>query len=249
MATGGQGAPLVPRFHQAMLAKQGHARCILNIGGIANVTVLDERGEVATAFDTGPGNCLMDLWCRQQLDQPFDRNGAWAASGSVHEPLLERLLQDPFYRQPPPRSTGTEHFSANYLAERLAEFPGLAPESVQATLLALTARTIVDAVRRWAPATRELLVCGGGRHNATLMAALASALSEWEVKGTETAGLDPDWVEAMAFAWLAAATLAGEPGNLPRATGAREEVVLGAVYPGNRRGTRFLRPRPLPERG
>jgi len=231
MAAGGQGAPLVPRFHQALFAHEKRNRVILNIGGIANVTVLPAGQGVVAAFDTGPGNCLMDGWSRLQRNLPFDEDGAWAATGQVAQPLLERLLQDPFYDTPPPRSTGTEHFSPAYLEERLEACPGLAPEDVQATLLALTAQTVAGAIRRWAPATEEVLVCGGGRHNRPLMVALADALPATGVKGTESEGVDPDWMEAMAFAWLAAAALAGEPGNLPAATGARHEVVLGAIYP------------------
>ena len=231
LAVGGQGAPLVPRFHQAVFGQSGVQRTVLNIGGIANLTVLDETGRVTAAFDTGPGNCLMDAWCRHAWSEPFDREGRHAAAGHSDQALLGRLLQDPYYQMPPPKSTGTEHFSLEYLLRHLQELPPLAPEVVQATLLDLTCTTVGDALERWAPGTRELLVCGGGRHNPVLMEALAAALPEVTVKGTESAGVDPDWVEAMAFAWLAAATLAGEPGNLPPATGAREPVVLGGIYP------------------
>ena len=231
LAAGGQGAPLVPRFHQAVFGRRGELRTVLNIGGIANLTVLDERGRVAAAFDTGPGNCLMDAWCRHAWKEPYDREGHRAAAGHSDQGLLERLLQDPYYRMPPPKSTGTEHFSLDHLQRQLQALPPLAPETVQATLLALSCTTVAEALKCWAPDTRELLVCGGGRHNPVLMDALAAALPELTVKGTESAGVDPDWVEAMAFAWLAAATLAGEPGNLPAATGARREVVLGGIYP------------------
>ncbi len=231
MAAEGQGAPLVPRFHQALFAHERRNRVVLNIGGIANITVLPAGREVSAAFDTGPGNCLMDAWYRRHREEPYDRDGDWAATGAVVAPLLQALLQDPYFPTPPPKSTGTEHFSLAWLDQQLEERGGVTPRDVQATLLKLTVVTIADAIERWAPATEEVLVCGGGRRNRRLMKGLEAALPGMEVRGTETEGADPDWIEAMAFAWLAAAALAGEPGNLPAATGAREEVVLGAIYP------------------
>ncbi len=235
MAAGGQGAPLVPRFHQALFASPGRSRVVLNIGGIANITLLNKQGEVETAFDTGPGNCLMDAWCRHVWKTPYDKDGKRAASAKTDSALLKRLLEEPFYRLSPPKSTGTEHFSLNYLLQRLKPFSKLTPETVLATLLELTAVTIADAVRRWGMEAKELLVCGGGRHNLALMKALSQQLPELKVTGTDAVGTDPDWVEAMAFAWLAAAALAGQPGNLPAATGACREVVLGAIYPASGR--------------
>ena len=231
LAAGGQGAPLVPPFHKECLWRPGRHRAVLNIGGIANLTALPADGTVTAGFDTGPGNCLLDSWIRRHLGRPYDRDGRWAAGAEPDAALLARLLDDPYFRQAPPKSTGTEYFSLNWLAARLGE-SRLDPQVVQATLLALTVATVAEAVKRWLPETEELLVCGGGRHNGALMAALTDALAPVEVAGTERAGLDPDWVEAMAFAWLAARTLAGLPGNLPTVTGAREAVVLGAVYPG-----------------
>ncbi len=229
LAAGGQGAPLVPPFHKELLWQPGRHRAVLNIGGIANLTALPADGTVTAGFDTGPGNCLLDGWIRRHQGRPYDRNGCWAAGAEPDAELLARLLDNPYFRQAPPKSTGTEHFSLNWLAARLGDAPP-DPQVVQATLLALTATTVAEAIARWLPETEEVLVCGGGRHNGALMQALAGSLAPITVAGSESAGLDPDWVEAMAFAWLAARTLAGLPGNLPAVTGAREAVVLGAVY-------------------
>ena len=230
LAAGGQGAPLVPLFHQQMFQDPERNRVILNIGGIANLTRLPANEPAWAGFDSGPGNCLMDQWIRHHLGPPFDRNGQWAGSGKVLPELLDRLLEDPYFGQPPPKSTGTEHFSLEYLQRHLEALGQAAPEDVQATLLALTARTIAFHVTRWAPGTQEVLVCGGGCHNALLMAQLAAGLAPARVTTTAEAGVDPDWVEAMAFAWLAARTLSGQPGNLPSATGASRPVVLGGIY-------------------
>jgi anhydro-N-acetylmuramic acid kinase len=232
MAAGGQGAPLVPAFHADRFAASGETRAVLNLGGIANLTLLPgAAGRAVTGFDTGPGNCLLDLWTRRHRRQPFDAGGAWAAGGKSHPPLLERLLADPYFLRPPPKSTGPEYFSGEWLASRLADLGTLPAVDVQATLLALTVRSVADALQRTAPDTQRLLVCGGGAHNATLMAALAQQLAPISVESTAVQGLDPDWVEAAAFAWLARATLAGRPGNLPAVTGARAAVVLGGIYP------------------
>jgi anhydro-N-acetylmuramic acid kinase len=230
IAAGGQGAPLVPAFHQAYLAAATESRAVLNIGGIANLTLLPALDE-PSGFDTGPGNCLMDGWIRMQLGQPYDSDGSWAAGGSVQPALLERLLQDPYFARTAPKSTGTQYFSTQWLTDHLQALPGIAPQDVQATLAALTVQSIAQALTASQPDTRRLLVCGGGRHNATLMRSLAAALEGVIVEGSESQGLDPDHMEAMAFAWLAQQTLAGRPGNLPSATGARHPAILGAIYP------------------
>jgi len=231
LAAGGEGAPLVPLFHQQMFQDPKRNRAILNIGGIANLTLLPSEGPASAGFDSGPGNCLMDQWIQHHLGRPFDENGQWASSGKIVPKLLARLLQDPYFERPPPKSTGTEHFSLGYLQGHLKELEHAPAEDVQATLLTLSAKTIASHLTRWAPETEEVLVCGGGSHNRRLMEELTANLAPARLGTTREAGIDPDWVEAMAFAWLAARTLAGEAGNLPSATGALQPVVLGGVYP------------------
>ena len=222
VAAGGQGAPLVPAFHAAVF--QGdEARAVVNIGGIANVTLLPAKGapEPVRGFDTGPGNTLLDAWCERQTGCAYDEGGRWAASGRVDASLLDILLADPYFLQPGPKSTGRERFHLAWLDAALArQRTAMAPEDVQATLTALTARTIAQAVGDW-----PLFVCGGGVFNAALMRQLPKARS------TAVLGVDPMQVEALAFAWLARQCFASEAGNLPAVTGAAGPRVLGAVYP------------------
>jgi anhydro-N-acetylmuramic acid kinase len=226
LALGGQGAPLVPPFHEWLFRKRGHARVVLNLGGIANVTILPADDAAVTGFDTGPGNTLLDGWIAQHGGEPFDRGGEWSASGTVVAPLLERLAADPYFSAPPPKSTGFEHFNARWLEAAGAD--GLEPADVQATLAQLTADTVAAAVR--AVDTRELLVCGGGVHNRDVLQRLGQALPGVSIRSTAEFGLDPDWVEAAAFAWLAKRRTEGLPGNLPSVTGASRPAVLGATY-------------------
>jgi len=227
LAAGGQGAPLVPAFHEALFRSADRHRVVLNIGGIANITCLPKHPEEpVTGFDTGPGNCLMDAWIRQQTGQAMDENGLFAARGEVSPALLERLLNDDYFHQPPPKSTGTDHFSLDWLTTQLPSEP-IAAEDVQATLLELTARSIAAAIDK---RTQQVLVCGGGVHNPLLMQRLDQLLP-CPVMSTAEAGLDPDWVEAAAFAWLARQALAGRAGNLPAVTGAAGLRILGAIYP------------------
>ncbi|CAK0780652.1 Anhydro-N-acetylmuramic acid kinase [Gammaproteobacteria bacterium] len=230
MAVGGEGAPLVPAFHRAVFTA-AQPRVVLNVGGIANITWLpaDSAGAV-TGFDTGPGNTLMDAWVRRHSGQVRDEGGKWAAEGAVVEELLEALLVDPYFSRPPPKSTGREYFDLAWLDAVLATHRALSPGDVQATLCELTAATVAGAVHDHCPEAVEVLVCGGGVHNATLMTRLAARLAPRPVRSTITEGIDPDWVEAIAFAWLARRTLRGLPGNLPAVTGARQEVVLGGIY-------------------
>jgi anhydro-N-acetylmuramic acid kinase len=228
VAAGGQGAPLLPALHAAVFGDANISRAILNLGGIANVTVL-APGRAVLGFDTGPANCLLDGWAQRHLGTPRDEDGAWARSGRVDETLLSRWLSDPYFAAAPPKSTGREDFNLDWLDARLPA--GLAPVDVQATLLALSARSIADAIRMHAPQTREVFACGGGVHNAALMAALRSEFAGARVDSTSALGLDPDYVEAVGFAWLARARLAGHPGNLPSVTGARGSRLLGALYP------------------
>ncbi|GAA0710644.1 anhydro-N-acetylmuramic acid kinase [Dokdonella soli] len=228
LAAGGQGAPLLPALHAAVFADPAVPRAILNLGGIANVTVLCASHDVL-GFDTGPANCLLDAWAARHLGTPRDDNGAWARSGRVDTTLLARWLDDPYFAAVPPKSTGREVFNLDWLDARLPA--GLAPADVQATLLALSARSIVDALRAHGRGAREVYACGGGVHNPMLMDALRSELPDVRVDTTAMLGLDPDYVEAAGFAWLARARLSGEPGNLPAVTGARGPRLLGAVYP------------------
>jgi len=229
VAAGGHGAPLMPAFHAALLGSAHEDRAVLNLGGIGNFTLLPVVGEVR-GFDTGPANALMDAWCERHTGRPYDAGGALAASGHVDAALLARLLAEPWFAMPPPKSTGREQFHLDWLQARLGDSP-LSPADVQATLLELTARTVADALQMTQPDTRRVLVCGGGVHNAALMARLAAHLPQAVVESTATHGLDPDYVEAMGFAWLARETLAGRSGNLPAVTGAVGRRVLGTVFP------------------
>ncbi|HET7300591.1 MAG TPA: anhydro-N-acetylmuramic acid kinase [Oleiagrimonas sp.] len=228
MAAGGQGAPLMPAFHAAVLAAPGHTRGVLNLGGIANLTVLGADGSVR-GFDTGPANGLMDAWCQRHTGQPFDDGGAFAAQGTCDDALLTQWLDDPYFALPPPKSTGREYFHLGWL-QAYPRVATLAPAGVQATLLALTVHSIVDAVHVHANAAEDILVCGGGVHNRVLMDALAHALAPREVRSTAVVGVDPDYMEAMGFAWLARRHLEGLPGNLPSVTGARGKRLLGSLH-------------------
>jgi anhydro-N-acetylmuramic acid kinase len=226
MAAGGQGAPLVPAFHRARLVSAGVATAVVNIGGIANISLITADGDVA-GWDTGPGNTLMDSWIAQNQGEPFDRNGEWAASGTIIAPLLTALLQDPYFTMRPPKSTGPEYFHLGWLAANLSGDETSA--DVQCTLAALTVESLaltlaqqpIDVVR----------VCGGGARNTWLMQRLTDRLGETAVTTTEAIGVDPEWVEAWAFAWLAEQTLAGQPGNVPAVTGATGSRVLGGIFP------------------
>lgn len=226
VAAGGQGAPLMPAFHAAMLASSDESRAVLNLGGIANLTLLPKSGPVR-GFDTGPANGLMDAWCRMHTGNDYDAGGEMAAAGRLDEALLQRLLDEPWFSLPPPKSTGRDHFHAGWLLPRLR---GEAAADVQATLAALSARTIAEALAATQPDTERVIACGGGVHNRTLMDALAAELA-CPLESSAGHGLHPDFVEAMGFAWLARETLAGRPGNRPEVTGARGPRVLGAIYP------------------
>lgn len=230
IAAGGQGAPLVPAFHAAMMHKQGIDRVILNVGGMANISVLGRDGQVS-GFDTGPGNVLMDSWIQAQRGLPYDSDGAWAASGNRVAELESAFLDKPFFKTSGPKSTGREDFNPAALSAVLQELPQLNAEDVQQSLLQITAKSIALAVTQQAPASSEVYVCGGGAHNRALLAALSQHLPRCQVHTTAKLGIDPDWVEACAFAWLARQTLLGLAGNVPAVTGARGPRILGAVYP------------------
>jgi anhydro-N-acetylmuramic acid kinase len=227
VAAGGQGAPLLPALHAAVLADAAIPRAILNLGGIANLTLL-VPGQPVLGFDTGPANCLMDAWSLRVRGTPRDEGGAWARSGRIDETFLARLLDDPYLAAPPPKSTGREVFNLDWLDTRHPR--GLSTEDVQATLLQFSARSIASALRGNAPEIREVYACGGGVHNHALMEALCVELPGVKIDTTTALGMDPDFVEAVGFAWLARARLENIPGNLPSVTGARGPRVLGAVY-------------------
>lgn len=230
IAAGGQGAPLVPAFHQSVFQSTVRHRVIVNIGGIANLTWLPTSGTVV-GFDTGPGNTLMDAWIQQHQQRAYDAEGAWANSGEIHQPLLDDLLEDPFFTQSFPKSTGPEHFNLAWLTPKLLRH-SVAPEDVQATLLALTTHSIAQAISTLCPSgTADIFVCGGGSKNHALMKSLQAQMPDFSVGSTALLGVDPMWVEALAFAWLAKQTTEGKPGNLAAVTGAKGARVLGGVYP------------------
>lgn len=228
MAFGGQGAPLVPAFHAWCFGAAAEERAVVNIGGISNITALKPDAPVV-GFDTGPGNTLLDLWARRQRGTDYDAGGAWAATGKVDAELLATLLTEPYFAAPAPKSTGRELFNLSWLDAHLSRHAKTGPADVQATLAELTATTIVTSVDRTLLDCKRLVVCGGGAHNADLMARLRR-LSARSVDTTAAFGIAPDWVEGAAFAWLARARLRGEAGNVPTVTGARRAAVLGGVY-------------------
>jgi anhydro-N-acetylmuramic acid kinase len=226
---GGQGAPLAPLLHQFLFRDPDEPRAILNLGGIANLTFLSGDNGVS-GYDCGPANCLLDLWIRRNLGPEYDEEGRWAASGTVLQPLLSALLEDPYFSLAPPKSTGLEYFNERWLMRFLRDHPG-DPAAVQATLLELTARTVAQALLDEAEATRRLLVCGGGVHNQQLMHRLADLLPDILIESTQRHGMHPDWVEAVLFAWLARERLLERRQHTGPITGAKQPVLLGRIYP------------------
>ncbi|MEJ8795375.1 anhydro-N-acetylmuramic acid kinase [Trinickia caryophylli] len=237
VAAGGQGAPLAPAFHAQIFGSENETRVVCNLGGISNITILPAGGTQAVrGFDCGPANVLLDEWAKRKLGTPFDEGGRFAASGNVHQALLNVLLDEPFFELQPPKSTGRDLFNADWLDTKLRGFEQLSPADVQATLTALTAVTIAREIERHAGGCRAVYVCGGGARNPHLLAALADALEKTGVSGarvetTDALGVPPNHVEALAFAWLAMRCVERESGNLPAVTGAAGERVLGAIYP------------------
>ena len=228
VAAGGHGAPLLPALHAALLQVPDEARAVLNLGGIANLTLLPPDGPVR-GFDTGPANALLDAWCERHTGAAFDADGAFAASGTVDEALLATLRAEPWFALPPPKSTGREQFHLDWVQQHLGT-ASRRPQDVQATLLELSAATVAEALLATQPDTARLLACGGGVHNPLLLRRIAARLPGVTVESTAAHGVDPDFVEAMGFAWLARQTLAGRAGNLPSVTGARGPRVLGAIH-------------------
>lgn len=232
IAASGQGAPLVPAFHADALGHATIHRVIANLGGIANITDLPPGGAVR-GWDTGPGNMLLDAWIKRHQGTHYDRDGAWAVSGKADPGLLVSLLKHDYLGLPPPKSAGREQFNLEWLDAILASHgqKDIPPADVQATLLEFTASSLCEAIRRECPGMQELYVCGGGAHNGALMRRIGALLPGARVDTTTALGIDPDWMEALAFAWLAHQTLHGVPGNLPAVTGARGPRILGAIYP------------------
>ncbi|MEE9346293.1 MAG: anhydro-N-acetylmuramic acid kinase [Methylococcales bacterium] len=232
IAVGGQGAPLVPAFHQAQFQSDQENRVIVNIGGIANITALPTSTTTQViGFDTGPGNTLLDVWTRKHQRLNYDKDSSFGRSGRLCNPLLEVMLKDDYFSQPAPKSTGQEYFSEQWLNNILNQFEQAIPASdVQTTLYELTARSIATAIHTTEPNVQRVIVCGGGVHNTLLMERLEANLSHSTVESTAILGVDPDWVEAMAFAWLAHCFVEKIPSNLPSVTGANHPVVLGGYY-------------------
>lgn len=232
IACGGQGAPLVPAFHQAVFGSANEARAIVNIGGMANITWL-EPNQSALGFDTGPGNVLMNAWVERHLGKPYDHNGDWSLTGTLCSELLARLLDHPFLALPPPKSTGREDFHLEWLDQQLQGFPSITAADVQATLVEFTAKTITDQIDALASGTSlpvSIVLCGGGAYNQALVKAIERHRTSDRVITTSTFGIAPEWVEAAAFAWLAKQTCERKPGNLREVTGARRETILGGIY-------------------
>ncbi|MGH8804113.1 MAG: anhydro-N-acetylmuramic acid kinase [Polaromonas sp.] len=232
VAAGGQGAPLVPAFHQGVFGRPDASVAVLNLGGIANLSVLPaNRASPVLGFDCGPGNALMDAWCQQHTGRPFDAGGAWAASGRLVPALLASLLDEPYFSKPLPKSTGRDLFSLAWLAEKLAPFAAERPEDIQHTLTEFTISACIKGVNSYGKDSKELIVCGGGAFNQHLMQHLQAGLPSLRVSASDLHGLPPQQVEAAAFAWLARQAVQRKPGNLPSVTGAAGPRVLGALYP------------------
>ena len=229
MACGGQGAPLVPAFHNAVFRSRHENRCIVNVGGMSNVSILPITGKV-TGFDTGPGNALMDSWITLHKNQAYDNFGEWASSGAVNNELLTKLLAHAYFHRQAPKSTGREEFHLAWVDQILATLPPIEPEDVQATLAELTAITITNDIPTSELDNLGVYLCGGGAHNTHLIIRLRQLQPLLKIQTTEVLGIHPDWVEAGAFAWLAMQRMDGKPGNLPSVTGASKEAILGGLY-------------------
>lgn len=232
MVCGGQGAPMVPGFHDVMFRHITENRVIVNIGGIANITVLPaDKSQPILGFDTGPGNTLLDAWIDHRSGKSYDANGDWAATGNSQPELLQQLLDEAYFSLPVPKSSGRELFHLDWLKQRLAQCStSYAAEDIQATLLSLTCQTITDAITQYAPDCHRVIICGGGAHNNLLMQTLRNNLQPIAVDTTRDHTLDVDFVEAAAFAWLASRTLNRQTGSIPSVTGAQRASILGGVY-------------------
>lgn len=230
IALGGQGAPLVPAFHQALFADKNKARVIVNIGGIANITVLLPDHENILGYDTGPGNILLDAWINLHQQKTYDHSGEWGSNGKIHEALLQHLLADPYFQLPTPKSTGREYFNLDHLIQQMQQInAAIKPIDVQTTLTYFTAQSIINAIKNHTE-TAEIILCGGGAHNAFLVKAIKEYATKFDIKSSQQFGIAPDWIEAMAFAWLAKQTISQMPGNIPSVTGAQKFAILGGIF-------------------
>lgn len=230
VAFGGDGAPLAPAFHNGYLYSEQEARVILNLGGIANITILNKDESKVLGFDTGPANCLMDLWIQKIKNAKYDKDGQWAKSGTVNAELLNELCSEEYFTLPPPKSTGKELFNLAWLEEKLTKFKSLKSHDIQSTLCEFTAKTVADAIVKYAPLCQAVYSCGGGSSNAYLQERLGHFLKGIKISTTDELGIPVQWVEAIAFAWLAKRRVEGKYGNIPSVTGAKSKVKLGAVY-------------------
>lgn len=228
LVVGGQGAPFAPLYHQVLFANRKAPIAVVNIGGISNVTFLDDSNTIL-GYDIGPGNCLMDAWINKVLNKSFDHEGAWGGSGHVVQSLLLECLSDPYFKRPYPKSIGKEYFSLNWLLPKLNN--GYRPEDIQATMLELTAMTISSAIKEHGESVSGVVICGGGVHNKALLRALQQNINEIPVISSTAFGVNPDYIEAMLFAWLAEKTIQNIPLDLRTLTGSNQPVVLGAIYP------------------
>jgi len=226
LAVGGQGAPLMPAFHSAFFAHDSDS-FIINLGGIANLTSLNNE---VIGFDTGPSNCLLDQWINLNLGKQFDRNGQWAASGKVVQPLLDKLMDDPYLSKAFPKSTGTDHYNLTWLESKISDLKSYEPANIQATLLAFTVKTIELALQQLAVSSGQIFICGGGAQNNFLVTELQRTLANFKIRKTDELGVPSDWVEAIGFAWLGYCYLHDIPSNLPSVTGASKHMILGEIY-------------------
>lgn len=232
MAANGEGAPLAPAFHNAVFRSSSENRAVINIGGISNITFLPaDKNKSCLGFDTGPGNMLMDSWIQKHKQQNYDHDGQWAAGQSADEDLVQLLMRDPFISQAPPKSTGREHYNLQWLNQQLNTFSNLSADIIHTSLCAFTAQSIQLAIENYAEQIDTMIVCGGGAHNSHLLNELKKISPSMAIKTSDDYGLHPDWVEAVAFAWLAKQTMNNQTGNLPEVTGAREAVILGSIFP------------------
>ena len=231
IAAGGQGAPLVPSYHDALFGDPELSRVVVNIGGIANISILNPQHTESSGFDTGPGNALLDAWIDECQNKPYDANGSWATTGKVHDSLLKQLLSDPYYEENPPKSTGKERFNLPYLRKYIADYPNVTHADIQATLVELTALTITSGIEEYATTCSDVVICGGGRLNDYLMLRLEALNPNRVIRRSESLGIDGDAIEAAAFAYLAWQFIERLPGNQPEVTGAIGSRVLGCLYP------------------